>query len=50
MSPVLIVTLGSGWNPRNRLSLSWFRMNDVDVSCWIAMSPASAPSIEVLAA
>ena len=50
ISPIVNDRLVSTANPKNKLSKSLFKMNDCDVSCWIAMSPASAPSRDVLSA
>ena len=37
--------VGSTANDTNKLALSLFKINEVEVSCWIAISPARAPSI-----
>ena len=38
-------SVGSVVIPKNTLPLSLFKIYDADVSCWIAISPARAPSI-----
>ena len=48
MSLVVNCNVGSGVNPINKLSKSLFKIKDDWISCWIAMSPASAPSNWVL--
>ena len=49
-SPIVNERVESTANPKNRLVKSLFRMKEVCVSCWIAISPASAPSNASLAA